>query len=786
MNLVRTILRSALRNKSFTALRLISLSVGLAACVLVALYIRHELSYDNFHINGDETYRIVEQMKRSDGFNRIRANTGVPLGPMIGDNIPSVKKTVRYGVMSGVIAHDGRVFREDKLAFVDPDFLELFSFPLIRGDSVTALAEPFQVVMSQETAEKYFGKQSPVGKTLLWNNKHRLTVTGVLADIPSNSHLRFEMLVSFASLSRTIHDWDEHWDAGTATYVQLDPGANTVTVAGQIGKLAAVRQAGKDVKLKYFLEPLKDIHLQWESSPERVFVMFTVALLILLVAVINYINLSIALILRRATSLVIRRILGATRLHLTGYYIAEALLFLVFSAVVAIALAELILPYFEQVAGISINRFGPMPFPHILIGVAVLLVTAVVSGAIPTLIYLRRNPMVALRAGSGSVQRRSWLAPGLIVFQFIIVAGLTCAAFVTRQQVDFMHTKDMGFDRENIVVLPFAESGIDAPYDALKRAMAACPGVLSVTGAAKEPGGTDINGLSYRTGRTSGRISLATLWVDPDYIRTLHIDILQGRDFDAAALTDRGKSFIVNRAALAELGVSSLDDLYLQGYPGDNAGGEPWYAGPVVGLTDDFHFRYLKTTVQPLVMVVDERRCRYMMLRIVGDDMPAALAAVKKAWQKLDSRAPFEYSFLGDDIAALYAAEDNQVMVVSAAGGLAVLAACLGLLGLAALNLQRRVKEIGIRKVMGASVGRIVTMLLFEFLKLVALACVIAWPIAYFFLHRWLENFVYRVGLSPLPFVLSGLAVLMVTTLTVIVQVSRAARANPVESIRYE
>jgi putative ABC transport system permease protein len=786
-NYVKIAFRTLLRYKGYSFINIAGLAVGMAACLMMLFYLRHELTYDAFHANARRIYRVVEQMQRSDGFQRRRATTGTPLAPLVLNNIPDVDGATRISQWEGIVRSGDSWFREPQFTFADPTIFDVFTFPLKTGDPSRVLSGPNKVVLTEECARKYFGKSDPVGRTLTFDNTMEFTVTGVLQPIPSNSHLQFGFLASFETLEHTYRGWSEHWDAPVATYLLFNGTADPAQVGRQLGDIAArYRPEDEQTTVHYALQPLADIHLSWDTSGLTVLLFPAIALFILILAVINYINLSTARAFRRAREVGIRKVVGAQRRQLAVQFIGDSLLTAFIALPAAIVLAELSLPAFNALAGtrLAIDYFGS---PYILPGLlAVTLLVGVLSGCYPAFVLSSFRPIKVIRGVTSSGRGGLRLRSGLVVFQFTIAIALIVGSIVTRRQSMFLQTSDMGFDREEVLVVRMDDPAIKRSYESLKHEMTGQSGVLAVTAASDMPGGVDCRGLTYQVAGSDELFNIPTAWVDYDYLKTMGIPLAEGRAFSHKVAADAGNAFVLNQSAVTFLGMGEGVGSHLSAFPGPSPQGNPWHEGQVIGVTEDFHFRYLYCRLQPLVIIVNPQRCDYMLVRISPKNVSTTLASLKQTWQNILPGSPFEFSFLDDEINRLYRSEEHFAAVIRYAGLLAILVACLGVLGLASFMTETRVKEIGIRKVHGASVWRIIGMLSSRYAVYVAVAGLVAGPIAYYALSRWLEHFIYRITIGVWPFILAiGLSVI-IALLSVAVQTTRAALANPVTVLRHE
>ena len=778
--------RHLYRNKYFTLINIIGLAVALAGCILLLLFIQHELSFDSFNANASSIYRVVERMHNVDGFTRRRAYSGTPLLPLIKAELPSVKQGTRVSAWEGLARYKNQCFREGRFFFADAEIFDMFTFPLLNGDSATALKEPNTVVITPEAASKYFADESPFGKIITFENSMELTVTGVLREVPSNSHLQFDFLASFSTLEQKVRGWTEHWDSPVATYLQVREGVSFELIENQLKSIAERHRNREGTNVTYSLEPIRSIHMTWTSSVERLYVLGAIAVIMLAIAVINYSNLSMARLVRQARTIGLRRVLGADRSRIVAMIIGESVMVAAAAMGLAITLVEILQPGLASMTGIKFTAFGASNWLTFLTVTMMVPVVGVLGGLYPALHFSSGSDLAGMARAGIARHPHSSVWAILVVLQFCAAAVLVFAGLVVSRQHSFLVEKNLGFDPNNIVAVRMDYPEVQSKYSILKEGLKRCPGVLSVAAASKNLAESDCNGLSYRITGASELRSVPTLWVDQDYLRTLGIGIVQGADFENGPEAGKDGCFLVNESARTYLGLDTVDIQQLAAYPGPSSEGTPWYQGNVVGVAQDFHFRYLRCSLQPLVMILDPRRCEYLLVRIDSDNSASTLAAMEKEWQKVAPFQPFEASYLRDDLNRLYRSEANQAFLIRGACYLAVVVACLGLIGLVASSAERRTKEIGVRKVLGSSVVGVLSLVTRKFVFLVVIANLVAFPIACYALSKWLEKFVYRIALDWEIFMVTFILTVGIALVAVGTQAIRAARANPVDALRYE
>ncbi|MFH1893775.1 MAG: ABC transporter permease [Candidatus Zixiibacteriota bacterium] len=783
-------LRSISRQKAYSFINIAGLATGMACFLLIFTFVISHLSFDRFHANADRIYRVAERMSRPDGFCRQRVTTGTPLAPAMLAEMPAVEKAVRF-VMAGAILHsEDKIFRESGMCYVDSDLFDVFSFNLLRGNPANALREPNTAVVTAEVARKYFGDADPVGKTLTLENETQLTVTGILENITDVSHIKFDIAASIETLLQRSSGFEGHWDEAVWTYILLRKSHDPSEVeAGFPSLVRKYREDSQTAEINYWLQPLTSIHLHSDyggemgppMSLQNLYIFLAIGLFILLIACINYINLSTACYADRAREVGVRKVLGAAQSNLMRQFLVESLLFSVIASCLAIVMAEVLLPVFNSVAGSQLN-LGYLSNPMIVTClIFATLIVAVISGGFPAFYLSAIKPVDSVRPSGGGGLKRSILRRSLVVFQFAISIILVVSTLTIFGQMSYLTSKELGFDEDQLVVLPVLRGSAGDKYDTLKREFLTDPRILAMTISSDIPGWDDCRGLSYAAEGSDEPVNLPTLFVDRDYVRTLGLIITEGRDFsddDASGVN----GFIINEMAAERFGWDLPIGKRIEAFAGDYLLRD----NRVIGVVKDYHFRLLRTRLQPLVLVVDPDRCDFPIVRIDKHDMQGAIASMRDKWNRLIPGRPFEFNFVDQYIASQYRKEQQFGSLLGYACLLSLGIACLGLLGLASFTSQQRTKEIGIRKVLGASTIKIVRLLTREYVILIAVSNVIAWPIAYYLMKSWVENFPYRndIGFSTL--ILSGALALAVALITVSFQAIKAALANPVESLRHE
>lgn len=797
-------LRALRRQKGYAFINIFGLAIGLASFVVIMLYVQDERSYDQFHENADRIYRVLD-FRKVDGIGEESSSAPTPLAEaMLADYPDQIEAAVRFfdfqaptlSLSYEAPTGERLLFNESNLYFVDADLFTVFDFPLRSGNPQTALSDPNSIVLTPAMARKYFRDEDPIGKSLRFEGQHDLLVTGVLENDPSRTHLDFDFLVSFRTLDnpdvldprlRNHWIWNPSW-----TYVLLSSRTTVEQMEAQFPAFV-VRHfpESRHDRVKLYLQPLTDIHLSsnldYEMGPNSdrayVYIFSTIAVLVLLISGFNFVNLVTARSARRAKEIGMRKVLGAHRVQLIRQFLFESGLTGLAAVPLALPLIWMMLPIINSFSGknLAFNLFD-RPDALIFLGGTALGI-GLFAGIYPALYVSRFRPAKVL---SGAVGRsgfgQSRLRKVLVVTQFSLSVLLIVGTVVAIQQMDFMQSRNLGFKPEEVVLLPALRSPVSAKYDVFRERLLEHPDVLALTTV------EDVPGMHHQTGGYSipGRnedMQFARLIVHDDFAATMGIEMAVGRDFKTENVTDHDDAVLVNEAMVRWGGWESNEE----------ALGQIIDDQTIVGVMKDFNFVSLHRPIEPFVLErISENldsyafSVRYIAARINTENVDEVLSFIRQEWFAISPAWPFEIFFLNDLLATQYDAERTLGRVAAAFALLALIVACLGLFGLSSYMAERRTKEIGIRKVMGASVTSIVLLLSSAFVGLVFVAIIIAWPIAYFALETWLSAFAYRINLGIGPFVLSAILVILVAYTTVSVQAIRAAGTNPVDSLRCE
>ncbi|MCZ2458156.1 MAG: ABC transporter permease [Chitinophagales bacterium] len=796
-NYFKTAWRNLWKNKLYSGINIFGLAVGLAACLLIGVYISHELSYDKFNRNAYRIVRVTMEYEKAGTVNAV-ATTGTKVGPQFKRTFPPVEEYVRTYIRQNIIKHDEKIFDEPRILYADAPFFKVFSFHLAEGDPATALDASDKIVITRSMAKKYFGNEDALGKTLTMGGKD-FRISAICEDVPQNSQLKFDFVTPFLNLGNNVKD-ETWWTANWITYLLLRDHNSISQLQQQVNdymKSTAVRKdAGVEGNnyLSYHLEPLTRVHLysslpgfEPNGSIRNIYIFSLIALLILIIACANYTNLATAQSAGRTAEIGMRKVMGASKKQVFIQFISESLIITLFAGALAIIISITLTPYFNNITGtqFSVSAFlKPLPIAALII---FSILTSFFAGFYPALLLSGTEVIGVLKKGFSFTGGKNLLRKTLIIAQFSISAILIIFTIIILQQMNFMKTKDLGYNKDHIVVLPIGGKML-SDFQALKDAFSQVRGVESVTASYETPEYVQWgDGISVTDEKGKHDISLNAMPVDLDFIKTLQMKLIAGRDFQQSdfAMMDTSNDYqnyhqpyLINETLAKKIGWTPEQAI--------GQAIEKGATGPVVGVIKDFNFSSLHDPVGPLLIFLNRDYSRDFMLRINGNDVPQTLSRLEMVWKQRITDRPFHYHFLDEDYNKLYQAEQRSSSLLSVAAMLAIILACLGLFGLAAFTTVQRTKEIGIRKVLGAHAGSITLLVSKNFLALVVIAIAIAIPLAWVIGNKWLQDFAYRINISWWVFLAAGAAALLIAFLTVSFHSIKAAMANPVKSLRTE
>ncbi|MBB5397689.1 ABC transporter permease [Mucilaginibacter sp. AK015] len=793
-NYFKIAFRNIRKNKAFAGINIFGLTIGLTCCLLIGLYIQHELNYDNFQLNGKRIARVIMEYKFDGGSESKKGNfTSSSVAPVFKQTFPEISEAVRMASYPILVQYNNKLINEKNFMFADGGFFNMFSFDLLKGDKATALDGPKKVVLTQSTAKRYFGDADPVGKTLQVGSDSSLyQVTGLMKDCPSNSQIKFDLLASFSSLNPDKEK--TYWNANYTTFLLLKNEHSFAPLQQKIAPFMQKEMAGQGATVNFTLEPFNRIHLYSQfdgfepnSSITYIHILEVVVLMILAIACFTYVNLSTARSMERAREVGVRKVIGAGKKQLFWQFMGESVLFCIIATILSIVAAALLMPVFNQLTDkhLQVNTLASPSF--ILACTGLIVVVSLLAGSYPALILSNFQPVKVLKGSFKNSGSGQWVRKSLIVFQFSISVVLVVATVIIQKQLNYIQNKKLGYSRDHVMVLPMEKRMFnDLPY--IKEQLKANKNVLSVSLCNNTPVniGSGYN-MRSATMPENQQIAVTANNVDEEFIKTTGLQLIAGRDFTRQDVKDVMNDdleknvfhFILNEAAARELGWTPEQAI------GKRMFLDASRPGFVTGVIKNFHFESLHTAIKPLVLF-PQNRGGTLLVKLSGHNIAETVTALQSKWKTIVPYRPFEYHFLDDDFNRLYRSENRLGKVLNIFAGMAIALACLGLLGLSAYAAKQRTKEIGVRKILGAGVGNIAVALSFNFVKLVFVAIVIAMPVAWWLMKVWLQDFAYHTGVSWVVFALAGLAAISVAAVTIGIQAIKTALVNPIKSLRTE
>ncbi|NEU08562.1 FtsX-like permease family protein [Flavihumibacter sp. R14] len=781
-------LRNLKKQKVFSIINIAGLTVGILSCLMIFLFVQNEFSYDNFHENGNNIYRVMRVAERN-GNRETIPYLSPPYATAIKNDYPdAVKTAVRVMPAGGLVSYENVAFNEKEIYFTDADFFSLFDFKLTAGDKKTVLQNPGSVVLTETAAKKYFGKQDPIGKVLILDKELQLKVTGVAKDIPTNSHLNFDLVVPISNYSNS--DWFREWNNNNLfTYVQLNPKTDVDKLTGSFTAFMdkyVNEETGEKTGLD--LSRLEDIYFEsagpWDQVKHGnlnvVYIFMSIAFLILFIACINFMNLSTARATERSKEVGLRKVLGAVRRQLVFQFIGESILLAAISCLLALGLLQFFMPAFNSLLGYELQGYWKNPNLYVFIAV-IIVVIGLLAGSYPAFLLSSFSPVESLkgklRLGTGG----AFFRKVLVVFQFSCTVLLIIGMMIIGSQMNYVRTKNLGFDKERSVVVKLDNNEIWTGMNRFKQQLQNNPSIENVSLMSGAPGGFHDSFTFQVEGMPGDDLQFRTVFADFEYVRTLGLKILAGRDFSPAFPTDSGQAVLINRAAAVKLGVTpeKAPGMRLRNTMRDSV------SRTVVGVVENFHFLSLRETIEPMVISGSMDR-RVAVIKLKNGDPGQAINAIKKAYTGIAPVYPFEFEFLDQQFDHQYQTDQRQQYILSGFSAIAIFIACLGLFGLASYTAVRRTKEIGVRKVLGSSTQNIVILLSKDLLKPVLLGTLIAIPLGYAAMYQWLQSFAYRTSLHWWVFAVAAITAVLIALITVSFQAVKAATANPVKSLRTE
>ncbi len=773
------------RQRVYSLINVGGLAIGLSCTIILLLWIKSELSYDRYHENADKILRVTSKYE-VEGKVDSHVGTPSPLAPILKERIPGINNFVRFsrsGVVE-VVYQEKRFF--ESIYRADPSIFDIFTFPLIRGDKSTVLQDPNSILISEAIKEKYFGDHDPVGEVLTLYGDRDYIITGIFRNVPENSHFRFDFLISFTSIAeRRVNDWGvSNYLSYILTTDEFDREIYESMIPGIIEEYKG-RDARYVYKIEYRLQNLTDIHLhsnlrgefEGNGNMANIYTFSVVGLFLLFIACFNYVNLSTAKYSTRTREVGIRKVMGSSKIQLIKQFLSESLLFSLTALVLAIALVELILPTFNTLIrkNLDISYSGNLVFfiQIVIVGAGV----GLLSGIYPAFLLSNFNPVNILKGALRGQSRGLFLRKGLIVVQFSISSILIVSLFILINQMDYVDSKDLGLNKDQIVNISINDKDLLDKISVIKNELVQHPDIISVSATSYSP----LNGLGNQNYWYEGlgdNMYPAMNWisVDQDFVKTYGLELISGRDFSGEIPSDIEKAYILSESAAKEVGWN--DPL-----------GQPFKIankGIVIGIVKDFHFKSLHERIGPIALNIYPEWYNFISVRIDSQNLSRTIDQISRKWKEFSPRRTFEYTFLDEEFGRLYESEKILKSVFTYAACLAIIIATLGLFGLVAYETQRRNKEIGIRKVLGADIRSILILFWKEFFKWILLANVFAVPVIYMVMSKWLDNFAYRIDISWSPFVWGAGAVMFIAIGTISIQAIKAALQDPVDTLKYE
>lgn len=791
-NYIKIALRNLSKNKFYSLINISGLAFGITCFLLITMYLNNELSYDNFHNETEKIFRVLRVNEDPDNRYEIGYTSGPFAKALINDYPAYIQSATRVMGNDGVVEYKDKIFREERLFLADPNFFDFFNFPLLAGDKKTVLADANNVIISQETAKKYFGDANPIGEIITVDKNLKFKVTGIYDNKNLNSHLKFDFLGSLLLLEN-LEWFSGWWNNSLSTYIKVSSPVIEYELEKSFPQFMD-KYFGEDFKrtgnkIGLTLEPLSDVYfnnaIQFDFADHgdktSVYIFSVIALFILFIACINFMNLSIAVSARRSKEVGLRKVIGAEKRNIALQFIGEAIIYSAIAFFISLILLEFILPYFNSFIGknlfLNYNIAGLA-----LASISFILIVGVISGGYPAFVLSAVQPAKILKGESSSIKSgKSILRRVLVVTQFAISIILIIGTILISKQMNYLSNTKLGFNKEHVVLINVDNSTFRNNMQLFKDELEREAGIESVTAMSGEPGGFHDN-YAYKIADKGGEyIRMRSLLCDEDYLKTFGIKVIEGRDFSKEFATDQNEAMILNETAVKTLGwtpqtaigklisINFIDTTYRK----------------VIGVVEDYNFTSLKNKIEPLAIAV-RGDFRKAAVKINSADIEGSLETIEKAYAQASPGYPFEYEFLDESFDKLYKSEKDAQILFRNFSVTAIIIACLGLLGLVMYAAELKRKEIGIRKVLGASVAGIVTLITKEFLVLVVIANIIAWPISYYFMNEWLSDFAYKINIGLDSFLISALITFAIAIITIGFQAIKAALANPVKSIKYE
>ena len=786
---LKTAFRYFLSHKTFSFINIIGLATGICVCFFALFYVQFELSRDSYNQKADNIYRLVTDIKTSAGINY--ESTSTPMGPAIKAAYPGIKDMARVFMDDMILQSNPNNATKEEVAYADSSVFKIFTWPLLRGSIGHIFEAPCNAVLSETAARKYFGNSDPIGQTMMINGQTKAVVTGIMKDIPYNSHLRVDVIFSITTLVN--NDWNRNWTRfGFYTYLLLQPGQSAANLQAKFPAFVKANFNQSEFKYQLALEPLKKVYLYGKPRGHRtgtsesgsvtnIYIISIIAILVLFIACFNFINLTTAFSLQRAREIGVRKVFGASKSQLVLQFFMDAIMLCLIAFIIALLLAMLLQPLFIHLVGTVVADSIFRNFQNVLLLFLISILVGVLSGAYPALFLSGFNPISSLKGKTGSIGTGLMLRRSLVVAQFSISIFLIIATAVVYMQLNFMQNQQLGFQKDHKLVVDYQfDSRINQHMEGVKQQLMGIPGVSKVSFSSSIPGtpNNQFNTIIENSKGENQQQKPDVYFIDDNFLNQFQIDVIAGRGFSQNLAADSMKSMLINEAMLKSLGFANPNDAIGKRFTQLN------HQGTIVGVIKDFHNHSFLEKVQPLTLRLDPSHLTNITIDITSANVSATVAKLEVTWKNIASGLPFIYFFADDAYNHQYIAQQRFGSLFICFAIIAIVISCLGLLGLSAFNTVQRKKEIGIRKVLGASAGSITAMLSKDFVSLIVIALLLASPISWWAMHSWLQGFAYRIDIPVWVFLLSGASAILIALFTVSFQSIKAAMANPINSIK--
>lgn len=803
-NYFKVAFRNLIKTKAYSVINIFGLGLGIACCFLIFMFVQDELSFDAYHEKGERVYRVIHGRSADNTQEGARANPfwvwgNAPIGASLSNDFPEIDKVVQFSGRSDILlSKEDKIYQEDGVFFMDSTVFDVFSWELVKGNPKTALIVPYSIVLTESTARKYFGDQDPIGKSLKGSesagrsNAGDYTVTGVMADVPANSHFRFNALLSMSTFKQSRPDVFDSWGyVDFYTYFLVNEQFDKTAFEKKIPDFISRSRGDDDSKYTFAIEGLKDVYLRTDANRQpgetgslsNIYVFSIIGLFILLIAMINFMNLSTARSMERAKEVGIRKTIGAVRTSLIFQFLGESMIIVFLSMLVSVIIVVLTLPTMVAFTGKEFAFQNLVNWQTVPAFLGVLVFVSIAAGSYPALALSGFMPSTVLKGVSKSSLGGVNLRKGLVVFQFSLSIALIAATIIVYSQMNNLLDKDLGFDQEHMLVLDYNyDEAVNDKSEVLKVTMEANPAVLSAAFSRSVPGSYFPNaGTEIQTSDGEMKMQVQPIFqVGMDFITHFGLELVAGRSYSRDFPSDSTEALVINESVAKQYGYTDPADII--GKKFSQWGSE----GQVIGVVKDFNFISLHRTIEPLTLPLEPYASRYLSLKIRSENIAETIKEVGQIWSQLAPHRPFLYSFLDDGFNRQYHSDFIFRKLFTTFSCLAIFIACLGLLGLATYTAKKRTKEIGIRKALGADISNIVTLLSIDFIKLVFIAILIATPLSWYFMNEWLNGFAYKIEIQAWVFALAGLIALSIALITISYQAFKSAAMNPVSSLRNE